>query len=114
MKIKASQEIKVVFTTTEEVADKFLDFLNEQYDVEFEITDEKDGEYTIKGGETADGWYDPPVYYTKNGDGYPGEREIEFEVWEEELFETCQEFAKQYEEEEFCLESCTCKEVEYE
>lgn len=116
-KIKATQRITVAFTAnSEEIAEEFEHFLNEEYSaVEFELMDgKKENEYILSALETADGWYDPPVYYTKNGDGFPGCKEIDYEIWEDDLMGICRTFAGKYDDENiFCIDSCICEDIDY-
>ena len=115
MKIKATQSISVEFTAeSEEIANEFFDYLNGEYDVDFEMEEQSDNRYLISALETADGWYEPEVRYTKNGDGSPEEYELEFECNEEDLKFDGRKFCKRYEdnEEKFCFESVSCELVD--
>lgn len=114
MKIKATQSIKVEFHCTEEkLADEFLEFINNQYNIEFELEEVRDHEWELTALETADGWYSPAVMYTKNGDGYPEEYDVEFEVVDEYLLAECREFEnKTNDDEKFCIERVNCEIVD--
>ena len=116
MKIKATQSISVEFTAeSEEIANEFFDYLNGEYDVDFEMEEQSDNRYLISALETADGWYSPGKMYLSNGDpGYPEEFEVDFTVCDDDLKAYGSEFCKRYEdnEEKFCFESVSCELVD--
>lgn len=116
-KIKATQKITIEFhANSESLADEFESYINGLYDkVEFELDyGKKDDDYVLRATETANGWYDPPVYYTKNGDGFPGCKEIDYEIWEDDLMGICRDFSGKYDDENiFCIDSCICEDIDY-
>ena len=113
-KIKATQKITIEFhANSESLADEFENYINGLYDkVEFELDyGKKDDDYVLSAMETANGWYDPPVMYYKDGSGFPGDTEIDFECFEDILSGECKEFADRYDDENvFCIDSCRCEE----
>lgn len=101
-KIKATQKVTIKFhAENENIAMEFESYINGEYEgiAEFELNVDGDTEYRLIALEEAEGWYDPPVYYTKNGDGFPGCKEIDYEIWEDDLREVCKEFADRYDDE---------------
>ena len=114
MKIKATQVITIEFTAeSEELATQFFDFIDEKYGIDFELEEQKDNWWVITGMEEAEGWYEPAVLYTKNGDGSPEEYEVDFECFEEYLKDECKEFANKIDDEnKFCIERVNCEVID--
>ena len=115
MKIKATQVITIEFTAeSEELANQFFDHINELYDFDFELEEQKDNWWVMTAMETADGWYSPAKMYLANGDpGYPEEYEVDFECDEEYLRDECREFSDEINDEsKFCIERVNCEVVE--
>lgn len=114
MKIKATQVITIKFTAeSEELANQFFDFIDEKYGIDFDLEEQKDNWWVITGMEEADGWYEPAVLYTKNGDGSPEEYEVDFECYEEYLKDECNEFENKIDDEnKFCIERVNCEVID--
>ena len=110
-KCKGLQKITVEFqANTEERADDFIAYLNNEYAViEFELY-ERNGNYVATAYEEACGWYEPEVRYTKNGDGSPEFLEIDFECIEDDLGDVCKAYRDRFDDEEiFALISWSCE-----
>lgn len=104
MKIKGTQRITIKFDCDDQTANELLERLNSEYIcVEWQLEDN-----VITAMETADGYYEPEVRYTKNGDGSPEYLEMNYEIWEEDLAEVLDNFQENH---VIDFETVTCEDV---
>jgi len=84
MKIEATHSIKI-YVSSFNVANEICDYLNENYsDYGWDVLENKN---YVEGSKCCKGWYEPPVFYTKNGDGSPEELELEESIYCDDLEE---------------------------
>lgn len=89
MKITGVQTVTINYKAQNSaIEDKFLEYLNKEYPAEWELTD--DG--VIKAMEVKEGYYYPGCRYTRNGDGYPDEYDVEFDLYEDDIRDLSRKF----------------------
>ena len=108
MKIKATHKVKI-YVSDVNVANEICDYLNEHYsDYEWDAWTNFEHKSYVEGSKSCKGWYEPPVFYTKNGDGSPEELELEETIYCDDLKE---ELAQRFNEDCKVIEDIEWQEI---